>query len=899
MAGFWTKVQVALFILVIVGFSAAVRLYIDYLWFESMGHLEVFLTILKSKVYLGLAGGAALLVFAYLNAFIASKSYAVSVTREGDTEIDIPENINEIVGVGIFAVAILFGLFISSSWEGVLRYLNRSQFGIADPVFGLDVGFFIFELPFYHLVLRGVFLVLIFTSAITLLVYLIKSKSILFDMLNQDIRFEMPKFTGWAKSHLFLLLAIFFVLLSINYRLQAYDLLLSSRSDTYFGPGKTDLSVVLPSLRLLSIVSLIVGASMLLNIKLKKPAISSALVVLLVGLHILLLLVYAGVMQEFRVAPNEIKVETPYILDNIRFTTMAFGLTDVEDRPFEVDLNLSAEDIVNNAPTIDNIRLWDPRPLKDTYGQIQGIRLYYDFNDVDVDRYVLDGNLREVMLSARELNPAGLPASARNWINEHLVYTHGYGVVASPVNTVTTEGLPDLLLKNIPPESQHMAMAIERPEIYFGEKTDNYVILNTATEEFDYPSGDANVYTTFQADSGVPLSSYARKLLMAYRFGTAKILLSGDITPQSRILFDRNIRTISRKITPFLAYDSDPYLVVSDGRLFWIMDGYTISDRYPYSTPHSRINYVRNPVKVVIDAYTGETTFYIIDETDPLIQTYSAIFPDLFTPFSEMPEDLKAHLRYPEDMFVLQATVYSKYHMEDARVFYNLEDMWNVPNELYENRKIEMDPYYIIMKLPEEEKEEFILMLPFTPRNKDNMIAWMYARSDPEHYGTLGVFKFPKQELIFGPMQIEARIDQDSTISEQLTLWGQVGSRVIRGNLLVIPVENSILYAEPLYLLAEQSQLPQLKRVIVAHGDRIVMEETLDNALTAIFGSKIPEVVVPKPGEEILAEDLTSEALNAYNRAQEALKAGDFAKFGEELKKLEEILNRLAVEEGG
>jgi hypothetical protein len=890
------KIEIAAVILAIIVFAGSVGLYIDFLWFGSMGYAKVFLTVLKTKILLVLVGAGAFFLFAYLNALVASRSYTVSVTREGDTQIDVPRNMNEIVSIIIVAAAALFGLSLSDSWEVFLRFLNGSEFGVVDPVFGRDVGFYVFKLPLYQLLLGRMFLVLIFASALTVFVYLLKSGSILYNMATRDIRFEMPRFTGWAKNHLFILLTIFFVLLSINYRLQAFDILLSSRSDTFFGPGNTDLRVVLPSLRLLTILALLAGASALLSVWIKRPIYPVAAVVLLIGLHFLLLGLLPGIVQEYRVKPNEIRIETPYILDNIHYTNLAFGLEEVDDRMFAVDMNLTAEDIAKNSPIIDNIRLWDPRPLKDTYAQIQGIRLYYDFIDVDVDRYTLNGNFVEVMLSAREINPSGLPVSAQNWINQHLVYTHGYGVVANTVNTVTKEGLPDLIVKDLPPESRFFE--IKRPEIYFGEGTVDYVILNTAIEEFDYPRGDENVYTTYQAESGVQLNSYVRKLIMAYHFRTPKILLSGDITSESRILFDRDIRTITRKITPFLVYDRDPYVVISDGGLYWMMDGYTTTDRYPYSTPHSGVNYVRNPVKVVINAYTGETRFYVIDKTDPLIQTYSKIFPDLFVPFSEMPSDLKRHIRYPEDMFSLQATVYAKYHMKDPRVFYNLEDMWHVPNELYEDRKIKMAPYYIITKLPGEEREEFILMLPFTPRNKDNMIAWLYARSDPEHYGTLGVFKFPKQELIFGPMQVEARIDQDSRISEQLTLWGQVGSRVIRGNLLVIPVENSILYVEPLYLLAEQSQLPQLKRVIVAYGDRVVMEENLDTALAAIFGAKLPEPVVPEVGEEVIGEDLVSEALRTYNRMQEALKAGDWALFGEELKALEEILNRLKEEKG-
>ncbi|MFQ5800945.1 MAG: UPF0182 family protein, partial [Candidatus Hydrothermarchaeales archaeon] len=664
--------------------------------------------------------------------------------------------------------------------------------------------------------------------------------------------------------------------------------------DVFFGPGYTDLTVTLPALKLLTTLSILTGVSMILNIWVKRPWFSAAMVVLLFGVHLLGLGLYAGVVQEYRVRPNEIIMETPYIQNNIKYTTQAFGLGDVMESMFEVDTNLTAADIEKNALTIENIRLWDPRPLKDTYSQIQEIRLYYEFNDVDVDRYDINGNFVELMLSAREIDPSGLPTSAQNWINEHLVYTHGYGVVASPVNRVTPKGLPELLVKDIPPITQHFE--IDRPEIYFGEMTDDYVIVNTGTEEFDYPLCDENQYTTYAADSGVLLSSFVRKLAMSMRFGTPKMILSEYITPESRILFKRNIKVITGTIAPFLSYDRDPYIVAANGRLYWIADAYTASTRYPYSTPYSKINYVRNPVKVVIDAYTGETNFYIVDDSDPIILTYSKIFPGLFKPFQEMPGDLKAHIRYPEDMFSIQAEVYSKYHMKEARVFYNLEDMWNIPNELYESKKIEMVPYYIIMKLPGEEKEEFILMQPFTPRNKNNMISWMYGRSDPEHYGKLGVFKFPKQELIFGPLQVEALIDQDSRISEQLTLWGQVGSRVIRGNLLVIPIESSILYVEPLYLLAEQSRLPELERVIIAYGDSIVMEENLESAIAAIFG--MPTEPSPLPAEtDLTKEDLASRALLHYNRAVEELKAGNWSRFGKELAALEEVLRQLKEKE--
>ncbi len=894
MADSWAKIQWVVIFLLLISFTMGVGLYTDYLWFQSVGYVGVFSKILISKIILGLGGSAALFLVVFTSVFAASLGYSLSKTKKGDTEIIVPEKINSLVLGVTLAVSLLFGLSVSGSWETVLRFLNRQSFGVSDPVFGLDVSFYIFELPLYRAFLSVAFFALIVTGIITLFVYLLKSKSILFDLAFSDIKFETPSFTARAKAHLFLLLSLFFVLLALKYRLDAYELLLSSRSQTFFGPGYTDLTVTLPALNAMAILSIITAAVVLLNIWIKNPKIPALTVVLIVAVHLLILGLYAGVVQEYRVKPNEIKLETPYISDNIKYTTQAFGLDEVEIRTFDVTTNLSAADIEENRGTIDNIRLWDPRPLKDTYRQIQEIRLYYEFNDVDVDRYSIDGDYVELMLSAREIVPTQLPESARNWINEHLFYTHGYGVVASPVNMVTKEGLPELFVKDIPPISGYFN--ITRPEIYFGERTDNYVLVNTALEEFDYPKGDENEFTTYGGDAGVLLDSYVKRLAMSIRFGTTRIILSRDITPESRILFNRNIRKITSEITPFLTYDRDPYIVVSEGKVYWILDGYTTSTNYPYSTPHPEINYIRNPVKVVIDTYSGSTRFYVIDEADPILKTYRAIFPGVFLPFSAMPEDLRAHLRYPEDMFTMQSIVYAKYHMKNPRVFYNLEDMWNIPNELYENRRTQMVPYYIIMKLPGEEREEFIIMLPFTPRNKDNMISWMYARSDGDNYGKIGVFNFPKQELIFGPMQIEARIDQDSRISEQLTLWGQVGSRVIRGNLLVIPVENSILYVEPLYLLAEESQLPELKRVIVAFGNRIVMEEDLEKSLSSIFGAR----EIPAEEREILPPlegDLEAQALDRYRRALEELKRGNWSGFGDELNTLGAILEELEKRE--
>jgi uncharacterized membrane protein (UPF0182 family) len=492
-----TKVQIGILLLLFFGFSWGVGLYTDYLWFESMGYTGVFLTIIKSKIILALVGGAVFFAFAYLNATIASRSYAVSRTKDEETEIILPENLNSILTGIILAASLFFSISLTGTWEVVLRYLNKEPFNIVDPIFNRDIGFFIFELPFYEAALRVGFLILAFTGILTLFVYLLKSKSIIFDMTFSDVQFEIPKFTSWAKAHLFVLLSIFFILLGISYHLQTFELLFSSRSDTFFGPGFTDITVTLPALKFLMFLSILTALSLILNIWIGKPWISVGIIAILLAVNLLGLGLYAGVIQEYRVRPNEISMETPYIQNNIEYTGMAFGLEGVDVRMFDLSTNLSAEDLMKNAPTIDNIRLWDPRPLKETYSQIQEIRLYYDFNDVDVDRYTLNGTFVELMLSAREIASSQLPESAQNWINEHLVYTHGYGVVASPVNIATKQGLPELLIKDIPPESQYFN--IERPEIYYGELTNEYVIVNTLQEEFDYPKGNENQYTTYAA----------------------------------------------------------------------------------------------------------------------------------------------------------------------------------------------------------------------------------------------------------------------------------------------------------------------------------------------------------------------------------------------------------------
>jgi uncharacterized membrane protein (UPF0182 family) len=545
--------------------------------------------------------------------------------------------------------------------------------------------------------------------------------------------------------------------------------------------------------------------------------------------------------------------------------------------------------------------------LKNAYDQLQSIRLYYEFEDADVDRYVVEGQYRQVMLSVRELDFSKISESAQNWINKHFQYTHGQGLCMSPVNEVTREGLPEFFIKDIPPRSM-VDLSIERPEVYFGEKTTYPIFVRTALKEFDYPMGDQNATTTYKADRGLPINSLIMRLLLSWEMGIYQILFTDNFKDESRVLLHREIRDRISRLAPFLLYDRDPYAVIHEGRLMWILDGYTVTDRYPYSEPYpdrnsGRYNYIRNSVKVVVDAYLGDVTFFVSDPTDALIQVYGSIFPTLFRPMDQMPPSLKDHIRYPVDFFDVQRFMYGRYHMTDPTVFYNQEDLWEVPTEIYGGNEQLMESYYVIMSLPGSTQEEFILLIPYTPKNKNNMVGWMAARSDREHYGKLVLYQFPKQELTYGPMQIEARIDQNPDISQLITLWGQKGSQVIRGNLLVIPIEESLLYIEPLYLQAEKSEIPELTRIIAVYQNQVALGETLDEALSQAIlkapGFRQREVRPQSPGvissetADPSIEQLLTKAREHYLASQAHLKEGDWAAYGEEQKKLGEVLNQL------
>ncbi len=858
-----------LFIPALIGF------YVDYLWFTEVGYLSVFLTILETKVTLAIIWGVLFFVLAYINVKWAMK--ASLGEGAGFTPITLTV---------ILIFAIFMGLVSTVGWETVLKYKNQVPFNIADPIFNKDISFYVFTLPFYfyikNILLFGIGIVALMSFGF----YMLFSGAIVKDEYGR-YGIEYPKLEKSALNHLYLLVGIIFLLISIGYVLDRYSILYSTRGAVY-GAGYTDIKVQLPLITFTAILSLFVALAFFAtmrvrNIKIPAAGIALLIVVGIIGNSI------AGIVQQYEVSPDEFNLEKEYLKYNIDATRYAYGLTDIEEIEFPAALDLTYEDIANNSQIIDNIRLWDWRPLMRTYRQVQLIRTYYEFNDVDVDRYYINGDYKQVMLSAREINPELL--QERSWVKERLTFTHGYGLAMSPVREVSSEGLPIFYIKDIPPVSPYFN--ITRPEIYYGEIVKDYVIVKTTTEEFDYPRGDLGVYTTYQGTGGIPLSSYIRKMAMAFRFNTLRILVSNSVTSESRIIFNRNIMERVNAIAPFLVYDSDPYLVVSsDGRLYWMLDAYTVTNRYPYSEPTGGYNYIRNTVKITIDAYNGDTDFYVVEE-DPIISTYMNIFPKLFKPFSEMPKDPKMHIRYPEDLFKIQAEKYAVYHMKDPRVFYNREDAWDIPEEIYEGNRIKLEPYYLITKLPGEEKEEFIILTPFTPRGKNNMIAWLAARGDVPNYGHKIVYIFPKGKLVYGPIQIEARIDQDAEISQRFTLWSQAGSRVLRGNLLVIPVKKSLLYVEPIYLRAEQEgSLPELKRVIVAYGDRLTMQETLEESLEVIFGKAPKKVVVKKMGEKTV-EELISEALTHYDKAKEYLREGNWAKYGEELTKLEEILKEL------
>ena len=878
---------------------------VDWLWFSAIGYFGVFWTtiIAEAKVFFAvfLATAIILLVnglfafrfarsqwtqrpaeFEWKPAGVATLPEVLEFTRHR-----LPWRVAIICGACVLAALVAWGEV--NNWRVFLQFLYQVPYGASDPLFNNDISFYLFTLPAYVAIKNWMLLTLFLSALFAGAIY----------WVHGDIEYAAQRrsISPTAVAHGSVLLGLFFAVKAWSYGLDRY-LLLYGDNGVVVGASYTDIHVGLPVLWLLIGLSIVSAFAAWANVRMRTFRIPVLAAVLVFGGSFVLSGVIPGLFKRVFVKPNELQLEKPYIQRNIALTQLAYNLHQITAQPFPAEQHLTSKTLEANKATIDNIRLWDWHPLMDAYVQLQEIRTYYKFHDVDVDRYWLDGAYQSVMLSARELKSSLLPPNAQTWVNSHVLFTHGNGAVMSPVTRKSAEGLPLFYLRDIPPVATG-GPDIREPRIYYGEETGSYVIVKGSTPEFDYPKGKDNIYATYDGTGGVPIGGFLRKNLFAWHFSDINLLLSSYITGESRIMFRRDIRERVNTIAPFLHLDHDPYLVISGGKLYWMQDAYTTSDYFPYAQPVQRLglNYIRNSVKVVIDAYNGSVDFYLMDAEEPIARTYQRIFPELFKPFAAMPPDLQKHIRYPEDLFLIQAQIYQAYHMEAADVFYNREDLWQFPREPSGDGTTLMAPYYIVIRLPEETQAEFFLMLPMVPSRRDNMIAWLAARCDSPDYGKLIVYEFPKDKLVYGPFQIEALINQNTEISQQLTLWNQMGSRVIRGNLLVIPIENSILYVSPLYLRAAQGQLPELKRVIAAYGDHVVMKETLAEALSALFDTGgAPKAPSASTGTPLAAPAAAQarEALDHYNQAIERLKSGDWAGFGTQLDAMRGLLENLS-----
>ena len=883
---------------------------VDWLWFSSLGFSAVFWTILAAKCALFAAAFVATWAVLWLNGalairFAAPRAWRRPVPMPWDSldSNQLPAILDRLLrrmpwrlliaaAALIVAIPVAFGW--AANWMLALNWIFQAPYGQTDPLFGQDFSFYLFSLPLFVAVKNWLLLVLVLGAILAGIIYRVTG-AVAFDPQRRFV-------SATAVMHGSVLLGCFFAVEAWSFWLARYELLYSDNG-VVVGASYTDVHVRAPVLFALAALSLAAAIAAFANVELRRIRIPLVSLAVVFGTSLVLLPLAASIFERVYVKPNELKLELPYIARNIALTREAYDLRNIVVKPFSADQTLTYQSLADNRPTIDNIRLWDQQPLLDTYSQLQEIRTYYKFYNADIDRYTLGGNYQQVMLSARELDSSLLSVNAQTWVNLHLLFTHGNGVVMSPVTRTSPEGLPIFDLQDIPPVANG-GPPVTEPRIYFGEGNAPYAIVRTRTPEFDYPKGSENVYRSYDGADGVAIGSLARRALFSWYFGDPNILLSQYLTTDSQIMFRRNIQSRVNRIAPFLSLDHDPYIVVSGGRLYWIQDAYTTSGWFPYARrmASNGTNYIRNAVKVVIDAYNGSVSFYVSDPADPVIETFRRIFPTLFKPFAAMPADLQAHARYPEDMFLIQAELYRAYHMTAPEVFYNREDLWQFPRQPTgiddDTGEGVMAPYYINIRLPGETRTEFVLMLPMVPSQRENMIAWLAARCDRPGYGKLIVYEFPKEKLVYGPYQIEALINQNTEVSQQITLWNQSGSRVIRGNLLVVPIGNSLLYVTPLYLRAQSGQLPELKRVIAVYGDKVVMEKTLAGALAALFnappGQPAPTQAAavgsnPQPGPPGNARD----ALAHYNQAIAKLKAGDWGGFGTELNALGAALEEM------
>lgn len=933
---------IVMFIVIILAlFLLLINFITDWLWFKEMGYVSVFLKQLVTELEVGIPVFIILTVVMNLYLGRLKKGYFNKIASHEATDMKKLGRYTRIISV-------VFGVFasfyaVTNLWFEILQYANSTDFDIKDPIFSLDISFYIFKLDFLKQ-LNEMFIGLVLLIIIVTVIYY----TILLSMRSPDFFTEAEPqepepdderyagganpFTGAGQDNPFgkvfeafgkkqkakprkqfddnnmkqllhiaggqlsFLGVVFFVMIALHFFLKQFDLL-HAHTGAVYGAGFTDVTVNLWVYRILMVLALVGAVTVVHHIHKKEfkkvltiPVVMIAVGVLGVGASYL--------VQNFIVSPDEINKEEKYLERNIEYTQYAYQLEDVSVKSFAADDKLTGGDIVENAETIKNIRINDYQPVNTFYNQTQSIRQYYKFNGVDVDRYMVNGKYTQTYLSVREIDEEKVQDT---WLNRHLKYTHGYGATLSRVDAVTASGQPDVLVKNIPPESSIKEIQIDRPEIYFGELSNDYVLVNTDEDEFDYPSGSSNAYTRYEGDAGIKMT-FLNRLMFAIKEQSMKILVSSNIKSDSRIIINRNITERVHKIMPYLEYENDPYAVVADGKLYWMLDAYTKSSYYPYSEPYDKdgTNYIRNSVKVVVDAYNGDVDFYVVDQNDPMAATFQKIYPKLFKSVDRMPQDLQSHIRYPNTLFEIQSAVYGRYHMEDVKVFYQNEDLWDIANEIYGKDEQRMEANYYIVNLPGEEKAEFINSLPYTPTSKQNMTALMVARNDGEHYGELVLYQFPKSKTIYGPMQIEAQINQNPEISSDFTLWSSRGTSYKRGNLFVIPIESSLLYVEPVYLEAENSAIPEVKRVIVAYGDKIAYEPTLGEALASLFGEDAndeesrPGEGESQSGKNLSQAELIERANKAYEDGQQALKNGDWSAYGECMDDLQEALRQLA-----
>ena len=948
-------VSIAILLVVIAGFGGLVNFITDYLWFKEIGYTSVFFKQLFTQLQIGIPAFVIIMVLTYFYLRVLKRGYYKRVDTV-DTPVVSEKILNRIsLGLGaIFGILVTITV-VSELWFQILKFKNSSDFGIQDPIFGLDVSFYIFRLEFVSQVNQIAIGIILAFAVLTLIYYFMllsmrrpkifdqqagtqtnyeendgqsyRQNSNFGDAFSGMVGDAFNKFgQNWsggqgfggggkpkvksnneslkelvhiASNQLTILGVIFFLMVGSNFFLRQYGLLYS-HTGVLYGAGFTDINVTLWVYRAMIVLSVAAAIGFAVGIKRKKYKMVFAVPIIMIIIGALGTGA-ALMVQNLVVSPDEINKESQYLKNNITFTQYAYDLQDVTVKNFAASNDLTQQDITNNMGTIKNIRINDFDPAKKFYNQTQSIRLYYLFNDVDVDRYMVNGEYTQTFLSAREIDETKI---RQEWINKHLKYTHGYGITLSRVDKVTTSGQPDMLIDSIPPVSDVSEIQITRPEIYFGELTNDYILTNTGEKEFDYPeaSGEGNNYATYEGNAGIKLNVFNR-VMFAIREQSLKLLVSTNLNSNSKIVINRNIEARVQKIMPFLQYDNDPYIVTADGKLYWIIDAYTTSSYYPYSEPFdpatSNMNYIRNSVKVVIDAYNGETNFYLVNNEDPIANTYAKIYPKLFKTFDKMPTTLQAHIRYPNVMFNIQANVYKRYHMNDVKVFYQGEDLWEISSEIYGTKEVPMTPNYYIMKLPGDSDVEFINSIPYSPSGKRNMTGLLMARNDGKNYGELILYQLPKDRIIYGPMQIESQIDQTPEISKEFSLWNSAGSTYIRGNMFVIPIEDSLVYVEPVYLeAANTGSLPEVKRVIVAYGDRIAYEPTLAAALDSLFGTgtgttNVPEPTTPGANEQLTTEQLIQLSNEAFKNATAAQQSGDWTSYGQYLRQLEQYLTQL------